>query len=129
MPFARPQALLDEIERQLPDRPFTIRTWDGGLLRATSGDGEVPTFTVRSPQAIAHALRAPGQIGLGRAYVSGEIDVDDMDATIALLSNWQPPAIDAAGKRRLMLAAVRAMGLTSIPAPPPAELRPRGKRH
>ena len=42
----------------------------GTRLPSTSGDG--PTFSVRSPAAAAHVLRAPGQLGLGRAYVSGE---------------------------------------------------------
>ena len=41
-----------------------------------------PTFTVRSPRAVAHALRAPGQLGLGRAYVAGELEVDDIDAVM-----------------------------------------------
>ena len=49
---------------------------------------------MRSPRAIAHALRAPGQLGLGRAYVSGELAVDDIDAVMRLLDTWQPPPID-----------------------------------
>ena len=53
------------------------------------------TFYVRSARAAAHVLRAPGQLGLGRAYVSGEIEVDDMDAVIELLGCWQPPALTA----------------------------------
>ena len=57
-----------------------------------------PRFTVRSPRAVAHALYAPGQLGLGRAYVSGELEVDDIDATIALLQTWKPPALDRAAK-------------------------------
>jgi cyclopropane-fatty-acyl-phospholipid synthase len=127
--MARPDRLRAEIERALPDRPFTIRWWDGAVTPSTNGNGSGPTFTVRSPRALGHALRAPGQLGLGRAYVSGEVMVDDMDGTVDLLSTWQPPAIDAATKRRLMLAALRANGLTPPPTPPTAELRPRGTRH
>lgn len=127
MPFANPAPLRREIEARLPDRPFAVEFWDGSTLPATSEGG--PTFSVRSPRAAAHALRAPGQLGLGRAYVSGELDVDDIDATIALLNEWQPPALDAADKRALMLAAVRAMGVTAPPPRPAAELRPSGRRH
>jgi cyclopropane-fatty-acyl-phospholipid synthase len=127
VPFANPAPLRREIETRLPDRPFTVEFWDGSTLPATAEGG--PTFSVRSPRAAAHALRAPGQLGLGRAYVSGELDVDDIDATITLLNEWQPPALDAADKRALMLAAVRAMGITAPPPLPAAELRPSGKRH
>ncbi|HEU4702014.1 MAG TPA: cyclopropane-fatty-acyl-phospholipid synthase family protein, partial [Conexibacter sp.] len=120
-----------EVARALPSRPFAIRFWDGSELPATSGveGSSPPTFTVRSPRAIAHALRAPGQLGLGRAYVSGELAVDDVDAVMRLLDTWQPPPIDGRERLRLMLAAVAAMGLTRPPRPPASELAPRGTRH
>jgi cyclopropane-fatty-acyl-phospholipid synthase len=127
MPFARPETLSREIERTLPERPFTLAFWDGTTLAATDSGG--PTFTVRSPAAIAHALRAPGQLGLGRAYVSGALEVDDMGAVIALLDSWKPPPIDSGRRLRLMLAAVRAMGVTRPPSRPSAELVPKGSRH
>jgi cyclopropane-fatty-acyl-phospholipid synthase len=129
MALARPQHLRTEIERALPDRPFTIAWWDGSTTPPTSGNGSGPTFTVRSPRALGHALRAPGQLGLGRAYVSGELAVDDMDAVIDLLATWHPPSIDGATRRRLVLAALRANGLTPPPTPPAVELRPKGTRH
>ena len=84
---------------------------------------------MRSPAAFAHALRAPGQLGLGRAYVSGELEVDDMDAVLDLLDSWQPPPLDRGTRARLALAAARPRGLRAPPRPPRAELRPRGKRH
>ena len=98
MPFASTAPLRREIEARLPDRPFTVEFWDGTQLPSTNGDG--PTFFVRSPRAAAHVLRAPGQLGLGRAYVSGEIEVDDMDAVIELLDSWQPPSLEGADKAR-----------------------------
>jgi cyclopropane-fatty-acyl-phospholipid synthase len=125
--FAAPSALRAEIERTLPDRPFAIEWWDGARTPATREGG--PTFRVRSPRALGHALRAPGQLGLGRAYVSGELEVDDIDRVIALLREWQPPAIESATKRRLAAAALRAHGLGLPPPVPAAELRPRGARH
>src|SRR6185312_16285374 len=129
MPFATTSPLRREIAARIPDRPFTIRFWDGTELPATAGNGGGPTFSIRSPQAAAHALRAPGQLGLGRAYVSGELEVDDLDAVIALLNGWKPPELDGADKRALALAAVRAAGLTVPPRRPAAELRPSGRRH
>jgi cyclopropane-fatty-acyl-phospholipid synthase len=127
MPFANTAPLRREIESRIPERPFTVEFWDGTRLPATDGEG--PTFYVRSPRAAAHALRAPGQLGLGRAYVSGEIEVDDIDAVIELLDGWQPPALEGGDKARLLLGAVRAAGLNRPPRRPAAELRPSSARH
>ena len=127
MPFANTAPLRQEIETRLPERPFTIEFWDGSRVPSTSGSG--PTFSVRSPRAAAHVLRAPGQLGLGRAYVSGELEVDDIDAVISVLDSWQPPSLDTADKRAMLLGAVRAAGLTMPPKRPQAELRPSGRRH
>jgi cyclopropane-fatty-acyl-phospholipid synthase len=121
------EPIRNELQTALPERPFTVEFWDGTELPSTNGGG--PRFSVRSPAAFAHALRAPGQLGLGRAYVSGELEVDDMDAVLDLLDGWQPPALDRAARARLALAAVRATGLRLPPRPPKAELQPRGKRH
>src|SRR5215213_5422886 len=127
MAFASTAPLRREIESRIPDRPFAVEFWDGTRLQATADGG--PTFYIRSPRAAAHVLRAPGQLGLGRAYVSGELEVDDMDAVIDLLESWKPPALDGADKRALLLGAVRAAGLTPPPRAPAAELRPSGRRH
>jgi cyclopropane-fatty-acyl-phospholipid synthase len=126
--LARPEPLSSELARALPERPFAVEFWDGSRLDSTNGAGG-PTFHVRSPAAIAHALRAPGQLGLGRAYVSGNLDVDDLDAVLELLGTWQPPSLDGRTRARLALAAARAAGITRPPPVPAAELRPRGRRH
>jgi cyclopropane-fatty-acyl-phospholipid synthase len=111
----------------MPSRPFTVELWDGSRLPSTNGGG--PTFHVRSPDAFAHALRAPGQLGLGRAYVSGALGVDDLDEVLELLDGWQPPPLDRSAQARLALAAARACGIRRPPPAPAAELRPRGRRH
>ncbi len=125
--FARTGPFRSELERALPARPFAVDFWDGSRLPSTNGGG--PVFRVRSPAALGHALRAPGQLGIGRAYVSGEIEIDDLDAVIELLDTWEPPSLDRAERARLALAAVRAAGLQRPPQPPTAELRPQGQRH
>src|ERR1700688_2233890 len=128
MPFARNcEPLRRELARALPERPFALRFWDGSELAPTASGG--PIFTVRSPAAVAHLLRAPGQLGLGRAYAAGELEADDLDRVIGLLDSFQAPAIDTKTRLRLTLAAVRACGLTTPPRVPASELRPRGRRH
>ena len=125
--FAQPEPLRRELARALPERPFGVRFWDGSQLEPTVADG--PVFTVRSPTAIAHVLRAPGQLGLGRAYAAGELEADDLDRVIGLLDSFHAPPIDRATRARLTLAAVRACGLMRPPRIPVSELRPRGPRH
>lgn len=127
MPFARTEPLRRELERVLAERPFTLRFWDGSRLEATCGEG--PTFTLRSPAALAHQLRAPGQLGLGRAYASGELAVDDLDRLITLLDTFKAPPIGSAARVRLALAAALACGPRRLPSIPASELRPRGRRH
>ncbi len=117
-----------ELADALPDRPFALRFWDGSTLPPTHGDGG-PVFEARSPRAVAHALLAPGQLGLSRAYVAGELAVDDIDAVLDLLRDWSPPPVDRRRRMRLLLGAVRAAGLMRPPRPPAIELRPRGRRH
>ena len=111
----------------LPERPFTVELWDGTSVPATIGSG--PVFRVTSPRALGHVLRAPGQLGVGRAYVTGGLEVDDIDAALALLDRWQAPPVAWGERLRLAGAAVRAGALTAVPRTPAAELRPSGRRH
>lgn len=152
------EALRETLDQVLPERPFGIVLWDGtglppsangrgpsAVADGTSGtgggagrngsvgedvnDGAQLTFGLRSPRALGHLLRAPGQLGLGRAYVAGELEVSDIDAALALLDGYRVPPLDARVKARLVTSAVRAGALRSVAHPPAAELRPRGRRH
>jgi cyclopropane-fatty-acyl-phospholipid synthase len=125
--FVSTAPLRREIQRLFPERPFAIQFWDGTTVPSTCGAG--PTFTIRSPCAVAYALRAPGQLGLSRAYVSGELEVDDLDQCAEVIERWRPPSLSTASLTRLLLAAARVTGLTPAPPPPAAELGPRGGRH
>jgi cyclopropane-fatty-acyl-phospholipid synthase len=122
------EPLRDALAQALPERPFRVELWDGSALEPTNGTGG-PTFRVRSPRALSHMLRAPGQLGLGRAYVSGDIDVDDMGAALELLDGYTVPPLSARGKARLAAAAMRAGAWRSVPRTPAMELPPRGRRH
>src|SRR3954454_12258650 len=88
--------LRSEIERLFPDRPFLVEFWDGNVLPSTNGgsNGDAnAVFRLKSPKALAHILKAPGQLGIGRAYVTGHIDVPDLDAAMRVVGSWQPPRI------------------------------------
>jgi cyclopropane-fatty-acyl-phospholipid synthase len=125
--FADTAPLTRELRSALPRRPFAVQFWDGREVEAT--DAGAPTFTFRSPQALAHVVRAPGELGIGRAYVAGLVEVDDLDRALAVVDAFEPPPLTLGQKLRLGGALLRACGLTLPPPTPAAELRLRGERH
>jgi cyclopropane-fatty-acyl-phospholipid synthase len=104
-----------------------VRFWDGGAVEATVPDA--PTFFVRRPSALAHFLRAPGSLGLGRAYVDGSLAVDDLDAALTVVDEWEPPAVSGGDRVRLGVAVVAAAAPGGIPRRPSLELILRGGLH
>ena len=91
MPFANTAPLRRELVAALPQRPFALRFWDGTEVPAT--DADAPTFSFRSPEALAHVIRAPGELGLGRAYVLGLIETDDIEKSLRVVDTFEPPRI------------------------------------
>jgi cyclopropane-fatty-acyl-phospholipid synthase len=133
-PGARRRGLLGGSEplrralpRALPSRPFHVRFWDGGAVAAT--EPNAPTFILRDPSSLSHFLRAPGTLGLGRAYVDGSLDVDDLDAAFMVVDSWEPPPIPTGDRVRLGLAIAAAAATGGIPRRPGLELMLRGALH
>jgi cyclopropane-fatty-acyl-phospholipid synthase len=116
-----------ELCRLLPARPFEVRFWDGTLLRASVPDA--PTFELRSPAAIAHLLRAPGRLGLGRAYVEGSLQAADLDAAFGIVDCFEPPPIALHDRLRLLASALLAAAGAGVPRRPSLELLLAGERH
>jgi cyclopropane-fatty-acyl-phospholipid synthase len=110
-----------------PERPFNVRFWDGGTVVATSEGA--PTFFVRRPSALSHFLRAPDTLGLGRAYVDGSLDADDLDEAFIVVDDWEPPELSFKDKARLGLGIVVAALPGGIPKRPSLELILHGERH
>jgi cyclopropane-fatty-acyl-phospholipid synthase len=127
LPFANTAPLRRELAAALPQRPFALRFWDGTEVPAT--DADAPTFSFRSPEALAHVIRAPGELGLGRAYVLGLIETDDIEKSLGVVDTFEPPHVSPAQTARLGLALVRACGLVKPPRRPASELRLTGERH
>jgi cyclopropane-fatty-acyl-phospholipid synthase len=119
--------LAGQLRRLLPSRPFHVRFWDGPSVAATTPSA--PTFFVRSPRALAQLLRAPGMLGLGRAYVDGSLAVDDLDAAFIVVDHWQAPPLAGADRARLLLALAAAAAPGGIPRRPELELILRGRLH
>src|SRR5579875_176331 len=112
--------------------PLTIRFWDGSELRAREQSQAAPALVLRRPEALAHLLRAPNQIGLARAWVDGSLELDgELERVLALRERYRDLRLSAAQRLLLAVAAVRAAGANVLRRPPvPAiEARPRGLRH
>ena len=127
MAFSNTASLRRELAAAFPERPFRVVFWDGTDVPATT-DG-APSFIINSPQALAHVVRAPGELGVGRAYAQGLIEADDLDAGIRTFDAFEPPDLSPRQVLRLGLALIRATGLTRPPRRPGTELRLRGERH
>ncbi len=113
--------------RALPQRPFALRFWDGTVVPATVAGA--PEFHATSPAALAHFLRAPGELGLGRAYAEGVLVVDDLDGAFSIVDEWEPPPVAIGDRVRLLLGAVVAAGGGGLPRIPALELILEGERH
>ncbi|MGH2649977.1 MAG: class I SAM-dependent methyltransferase [Actinomycetota bacterium] len=115
------------LERILgPDLPVGIRAYDGSRLGPADASA---TLVVRSQRVLRRLLTAPGELGLGRAYVAGELDVEgDIYAALSALRDRLPGA--RLGPRE-WVGVLRLLGpsaLRPLP-PPPEEARLRGRRH
>ncbi len=104
-----------------------MRFWDGTVVQATSAGA--PTFFVRRPAALSHFLRAPGTLGLGRAYVDGSLEVDDLDGAFIVVDEWEPPELSVGDRARLGLGILAAGLPGGLPRRPSLELILRGERH
>lgn len=112
-------------------RLVRVRFWDGSELPAVDGDPRHPVVVLRSPAALAHVAFRPGELGIARAFVSGEVRVEgDLEAVLALRTRFEGLKL---GPRELALLASTARRLGALrhgrPPIPETEFRPRGRLH
>jgi cyclopropane-fatty-acyl-phospholipid synthase len=119
----RAAGLVDELGRLLLGAPIplSVRCWDGS---ASVVDG-APTLVVRHRRALRRLVYAPGELGLARAYVSGDLDIEG-DVYAALSFPDRMPArpelrLDRRALARLAGPLLRLGVLGPPPAPPPEE--------
>ncbi|MEA3214513.1 MAG: cyclopropane-fatty-acyl-phospholipid synthase, partial [Acidimicrobiia bacterium] len=105
--------------------PVKVEAYDG--TTAGSPDSKV-TVIVRTPDALRRFLHAPGELGLARAYVAGDLDLEgsifDLVSAQDVLTHLRP-------KPRQLVAAARLLGADAVrrlPLPP-EEVRLRGRMH
>jgi len=121
--------IAEMLESMVEDTPpMRFEAYDGSSF----GPAEA-TYTLRlkSERGLRYLATAPGDLGLGRAYVAGDLDVEgahpgDPYEAFKALGSWRlrrPPALELA-------AMIKAMGWRNLlpPPPPVQETLPRWRR-
>ncbi|MEU7582446.1 cyclopropane-fatty-acyl-phospholipid synthase family protein [Streptomyces sp. NPDC041068] len=120
--------------------PVRIRAWD----RSEAGPPGAPVLVVRNRRALRHLLWKPGELGLARAWVAGDLDVDgDLYEVLDKMAEfiWERGPRQEGDARDLrqslrdpkVRAAARSLFALSAPflppSPPPEEMRRHGRLH
>ncbi|MFH8990970.1 class I SAM-dependent methyltransferase [Streptomyces sp. NPDC017940] len=116
--------------------PVRVRAWDG----SETGPPGAPTVVVRHRRALRRLLWRPGELGLARAWVAGDIDVDgDLYAVLDLLAEfiWERDEdarslTDSLRDPRVRAAALPLLRFAAPFVPPPAppeETRRQSRLH
>ncbi|WP_406837577.1 class I SAM-dependent methyltransferase [Streptomyces sp. AHU1] len=116
--------------------PLRVRAWDG----SEAGPPAAPVLVFRNRRALRRLLWKPGELGLARAWVAGDLGIEgDLYTALDLLSGtvWER-AEDARGPvaalrdpeaRAAVRGLVRMAGSPLPPAPPAEEVRRRRHLH
>jgi cyclopropane-fatty-acyl-phospholipid synthase len=117
--------------------PIRLRAWDG----SEAGVPGAPVVVIRDKRALRHIIWKPGELGVARAYVQGDLDVEG-DLGDGLRAMWDAVrdarlADERAGRpqigpRQVVRAAALAVRLGAIgrrPAAPAAESNLTGELH
>ncbi|GGQ60475.1 SAM-dependent methyltransferase [Streptomyces asoensis] len=129
---------LHALVEQLLGAPFPVRvrTWDG----SQAGPPGAPILVVRNRRALRRLLFKPGELGLARAWVAGDVEIEgDLYRALDLLSGllWErgedAPTLARSLRDPRFRAAVygllRLAGPPLPPAPPREEIHRTGHRH
>jgi cyclopropane-fatty-acyl-phospholipid synthase len=108
------------------DLPLAVEAYDG----SRGGPDDAPaTLVVRSPDALSRVITAPGELGIARAYVAGDLDVR---GSIWALLDLRDRLPHVRLEPKAMLRLVQELGgwrhVHRLP-PPPEEAHLHGKRH
>ncbi|GAA0980576.1 putative fatty acid methyltransferase [Nocardioides aquaticus] len=109
--------------------PVRFEAYDG----STAGPRDASiTLRLRNRRGLAYLMTAPGDLGLARAYVAGDLELegahpgDPYDAMSLILNHTKFRRPSA----KELVELVRGLGLSNLkpPAPPPQEHLPRWRR-
>jgi cyclopropane-fatty-acyl-phospholipid synthase len=95
--------------------PIRIELPDGSVAGPPDS---AAVLTVRNDDAIRRVLTAPGELGLCRAYVSGDLDIEgDLVTALELMAGWIGDAHFDAQRAVAVARLLRRYGLRRPPVP------------
>ncbi|GAA2495517.1 cyclopropane-fatty-acyl-phospholipid synthase [Winogradskya humida] len=109
--------------------PVRLRAWDG----SEAGPPEAPVLIVRHRRALRRLMWQPNELGLARAYVSGDLDVEgdlyDALHRLASLIWGSAPEPRSLPKAEVAADLLRLGIVGPQPKPPAEEIAMQGTRH
>ncbi|WP_406436631.1 cyclopropane-fatty-acyl-phospholipid synthase family protein [Streptomyces sp. NBC_00631] len=110
--------------------PVRLRAWDG----SQAGPPGAPALVIRNRRALRHMLFKPGELGLARAWVAGDLDIEgDLYGVLGAMSGllWEREdggrtvlqALRDPSVRRAVRELLGLVGPPVPPAPPREEVR------
>ena len=109
--------------------PLRFTAYDGS---ATGPEDSPYRFDLRSERGLSYLLTAPGDLGLSRAYVSGDLVIDGVHPgdPYEVLKVAQKSLKFRRPSPSEAITLVRSLGVSHLrpPAPPPEEAIPRWRR-
>lgn len=119
------------------DLPIRLRAWDG----SEAGAPGAPVVVIRDKRALRHIIWKPGELGVARAYVQGDLDVEG-DLGDGLRAMWNAvrdarladgragrPKIGPKQAAKAVALAVRLGAIGRRPPAPDAESHLTGELH
>ena len=108
-----------------PERGVGFKAYDGSSVGVIGAD---VVLEIVNPRAVQYIASSPNQLGLARAYVSGDLEIHG-DAYDALSRLYPMPLDHVSWLDRAKLAREFAPFALARPEPPQQERRLRGRRH
>ncbi len=121
---------LKQLLENLLQAPLSVRVraWDG----SEAGPDDGPVLVVRRRRALRRLMWQPNELGLARAYVSGDLDLegDLYDALTRLTALiWRAPGLEDVPIRAVAADLLRLGIAGAQPKPPLEEMTMSGSRH
>ncbi len=109
-----------------PDAPVRVFGYDGSKAGPDTAE---TALRIVSPRALARLATAPGSLGLARAYVTGELEVEgDLYALLDAIADVTLHAMSRSRQLRLARRLAPVALRHRVP-PPELEYRPPGRLH